>query len=1142
MKKIKFISVSLMIIPVFLFKLSAQLDGPNYDIGINVGGMMDYAPSKPFADAMRQHRYWTRIGGNNGECNLDQNYWPTEDATCLLYHGLSTGNNHGTYALSYDGQPVDVSSNTGSISNVQYDGTTNRTTANLTITDQGNSQLFLTFTNTNNGVRNVKLMRPLTPGGSEPHPDSQIFYQGFLDALTTFSILRTMDFTSTNASDEKNWADRTLWTHATQNPPEPAGKDYGWQGRPASWESVIMLANESQKDVWICLPHKATDNYIQKVAELFRDGNEHTDPLDPNLNLYVEYSNEVWNWAPAFTQTHYARDRGTSYGHPITFDGTPGNDNIALRRFYAMRTVQISKIFRNVFGDTQMMDRIRPVMMSQKGFEDMAAYAFNFIDRYYGGADPNSDYSDPKPVNYFIYGFSGTTYFKPNSGVTIDNIWNSNEFDGWGKQIDKVGAMSVWAKTFGLKTMAYEGNVHYTYDGQGTDDVIDQAYEDPRWTEELQEQFEVFANVGGDHWSYFSLEGWFPPTGDDIFNTSHRVYQKLVDLSNSPRHEVTYGNTAPFSIDGKAYHEFTVGWREPGTGSMDLTGGTNDYAASYAFHVNAAGTYEIQIDYNSTQNATLQLMIKGDEIYNQNLSSTGGSTTSTNKTEAYLMPDNLYVLRVACLDGEIQIDKVHVTEGTIGPEDTTPPSVPDGLSTSDIMDNSMTLSWNASNDSESGVASYNIFVDSILYANVTSTNTTINDLSPGVTYQLNVSAIDNADNESDLSLPLSETTTGTPDTTPPDIPGGLTSTNATSNSVSLSWDASNDNVGVTGYEVFVDGLVSKTVTTTNATITGLNPDITYQFKVRAKDAAGNLSGFSQTINVTTDAIPSDAQIKSTSASITINGLIENAWDNANPYQINNVIKGSVSDNSDLSGTWKGLWDNTNLYLLVEVTDDNVKESDSPGAPWEDDAVEIFVDADNSKNAGSYDNNDYQLDFIYGISSIATGDNSSTANIDQMDFAIADVTGGYVCEILIPWAAMGVSGSVSHNYFIGLDIQINDDDLGSTTRDGKKAWFALQDNLWEDPSLFADAKLIDVSVGTDPVNIVDQNITVYPNPVFSGLVKLNQTADIEIFTATGISVKSKKHVNQIDVSNLNKGIYIMNISIDEYTKQIKLVIE
>ncbi|WP_239123929.1 endo-1,4-beta-xylanase [Rhizocola hellebori] len=93
---------------------------------------------------------------------------------------------------------------------------------------------------------------------------------------------------------------------------------------------------------------------------------------------------------------------------------------------------------------------------------------------------------------------------------------------------------------------------------------------------------------------------------------------------------------------------------------------------------------------------------------------------------------------------------------------------------------------------------------------------------------------------------------GTPgDTTPPSTPGTLTASGITSTSVNLAWGASTDNFGVTGYNIYRDGTLLNTVTTTSTTVTGLTASTAYQFFVRARDAAGNLSPQSNTVSVTT---------------------------------------------------------------------------------------------------------------------------------------------------------------------------------------------------------------------------------------------------------------------------------------------------
>jgi hypothetical protein len=95
------------------------------------------------------------------------------------------------------------------------------------------------------------------------------------------------------------------------------------------------------------------------------------------------------------------------------------------------------------------------------------------------------------------------------------------------------------------------------------------------------------------------------------------------------------------------------------------------------------------------------------------------------------------------------------------------------------------------------------------------------------------------------------TSGGGGDTTAPGTPLNLTASGTTQTTTNLSWSASTDNVGVTGYDVYQNGAFKANVAGTTYTVTGLTPSTAYSFYVRAKDAAGNASGNSNTVNVTT---------------------------------------------------------------------------------------------------------------------------------------------------------------------------------------------------------------------------------------------------------------------------------------------------
>ncbi|MEU7748325.1 fibronectin type III domain-containing protein [Nonomuraea sp. NPDC049158] len=108
-------------------------------------------------------------------------------------------------------------------------------------------------------------------------------------------------------------------------------------------------------------------------------------------------------------------------------------------------------------------------------------------------------------------------------------------------------------------------------------------------------------------------------------------------------------------------------------------------------------------------------------------------------------------------------------------------------------------------------------------------------------------------NTATLTVPAGPS--GPPDTEKPSVPGNLHTTGKTSTSVSLAWDASTDNTGVTGYDVYNGTTPATTVTGTTATVSGLTAATSYTFTVKARDAAGNTSDASNAVTETTGSGP-----------------------------------------------------------------------------------------------------------------------------------------------------------------------------------------------------------------------------------------------------------------------------------------------
>ncbi|MGO4537908.1 fibronectin type III domain-containing protein [Paenibacillus sp. 2TAB19] len=190
-----------------------------------------------------------------------------------------------------------------------------------------------------------------------------------------------------------------------------------------------------------------------------------------------------------------------------------------------------------------------------------------------------------------------------------------------------------------------------------------------------------------------------------------------------------------------------------------------------------------------------------------------------------------------------------------GGGDTQAPTAPTGLTSPAKTSTSADLSWTASTDNV-GVTGYEIYRGTTLAGTTTGATTfSATGLSPSTAYNFTVKAKDAAGNVSAASSALNVTTNAPAgDTQAPTAPTGLTSTSTTASSVSLSWTASTDNVGVTGYEIYNGSSLAGTTTgATTYTVTGLSASTAYSFTVKAKDAAGNVSAASSSVNVTTSA-------------------------------------------------------------------------------------------------------------------------------------------------------------------------------------------------------------------------------------------------------------------------------------------------
>lgn len=185
--------------------------------------------------------------------------------------------------------------------------------------------------------------------------------------------------------------------------------------------------------------------------------------------------------------------------------------------------------------------------------------------------------------------------------------------------------------------------------------------------------------------------------------------------------------------------------------------------------------------------------------------------------------------------------------------DTTPPSAPSGLTATDLTCEQVTLRWSAATDGV-GVTAYDLYHDGQLVTTVGGGSRQARvDVVEGVTWGWYVNARDAAGNVSQASATVPVTPPAcVTDTTPPAMPSGARAT-AAGTTVTLTWTAATDNVGVTGYEVRRDGSVAGSVagTVTTFSDSGLSANRAYAYTVVALDRAGNRSAASAPARVTT---------------------------------------------------------------------------------------------------------------------------------------------------------------------------------------------------------------------------------------------------------------------------------------------------
>jgi hypothetical protein len=481
--------------------------------GINLAGLCDWSEEVPFKDFFKIVRPWNNEDASG--LTLDENGWivslgPNASAEALW--DAPTTDPSGEFVLLYDGDgAVELDSPYGFITDLDS-STPGR--IEFTIDDdirhtagRGFWSVRITQTNPADYVRNIRVMKREYEASYLIDPWNPDF---IAHIVNRFNTLRFMDWQDTNNSVTATWSDRKPATYYTQ-----ASGNTG-KSTAVAIEYMVDLCNRTGSNGWFCLPHLATDDYIQQFAAYLRDN------MNPGLKIYIEYSNECWNWQ--FDQTEYCHVQGVA-------QNLDPDEWTAWRRFYAKRSIEMFHIFEGVFaGQT---DRLVRVLASQGAYYDMTERVLNYVFPD-GSGQTAAQHADALAIAPY---FGGDAHAQPGA----DN-WNLNQLFAYlEQQVNELGTpgqgdtVRRWmidnyeafiAPHPNLTLIAYEGGQHLLPLRQaGNDwqldpvklDLYRRAQLDPRmytlykqylthWREAGGQMFTLFSSVGNwGEWGYWGL-------------------------------------------------------------------------------------------------------------------------------------------------------------------------------------------------------------------------------------------------------------------------------------------------------------------------------------------------------------------------------------------------------------------------------------------------------------------------------------------------------------------------------------------------------------------------------------------------------------------------------------------------------------
>lgn len=448
-------------------------------LGINLSGLCDWNTELPFVDVFRLSRAWIsqKEGGGWGSgpnLETDERGWVkrlqpgayAETLMCTMEGGHYPS---GQYTILYEGEGTIKINGARVISEAP---------GKLVVdVDSKRGAIFLQLRKTNpeNYVRNIRVIMP----GFESTYEKEPWRPDFLARWKGVACLRFMDCMDTNGSSIVSWNER----------PRLDAANATTQGAPLEW--MIDLANRLNADPWFCMPHKANDDYIRQFAQMVKE------QLHSNLKVYVEYSNEAWNGG--FEQASYVGDQGLALGFAK-------QKWEAGWRYTAYRSVQIFKIWEEVFGGVQRLVRVLP---SQAANSYVSKQIVEFQDAY-----KSADALAIAPYVSFIVSPTGNPSASEVAGWTVERVLDHAENTALPEAIRWIKEQKVVADQYGLALIAYEAGQHLVGVSGGENNeamtaLFHKANAHPRMGAIYQKYYKAWEqNGGGLLCAFSSVSSW----------------------------------------------------------------------------------------------------------------------------------------------------------------------------------------------------------------------------------------------------------------------------------------------------------------------------------------------------------------------------------------------------------------------------------------------------------------------------------------------------------------------------------------------------------------------------------------------------------------------------------------------------------